>query len=190
MTWKCSQSLGRLARDGSQLVRQGCSGNGIGKNDPPMRDAMDAGPIPVGDWPIESPFHHPHAGNHTMRLRPSPMTETCGHTGFVMHGDSAAHPVRASGDASSSPFRRVSESGKAAIIGFRWHREATTPRAASRYPVALLCKSPVCSSWPTSMAIVSLKNAGMADPATLDDSKTNAVLLASEEEGRDLCRHA
>ena len=38
------------------------------------------------------------------------------------------------------------------------------------------------------MAIVSLKNAGMADPATLEDSKTKAALLASEKERRDLCR--
>jgi len=37
-----------------------------------------------------------------------------------------------------------------------------------------------CSSWPTNMAIVQMKNAGITTPARLDESKTKAVLLMLE----------
>lgn len=114
MTWKYSQSTGRLTRDGGDLVGQGYSGNGIGKNDPHMQSARNVGPIPVGNWSIEAPFRHSHAGNYTMRLVPSPMTNTYGRTGFMMHGDSAAHPGRASDGCIIMPFptrKQVWESG-------------------------------------------------------------------------------
>jgi hypothetical protein len=46
---------------------------------------------------------------------------------------------------------------------------------------------PDCSgSWPTSMAFVLLKNAGIADNQKTDFSKTKTVRLASEKTGKDL----
>jgi len=38
------------------------------------------------------------------------------------------------------------------------------------------------------MAISGLKNAGITDPKKLDESRTKAVLLASEKTGKDLYR--
>ncbi|KVL70318.1 hypothetical protein [Burkholderia ubonensis] len=55
-------------------------------------------------------------------------------------------------------------------------------------PMVCLAKTPACASWPTNMAIASLKNAGITDPTKLDESKTKAVLLASEKTGKDLYR--
>ncbi|GLQ48624.1 hypothetical protein ACFFJT_16570 [Dyella flava] len=55
-------------------------------------------------------------------------------------------------------------------------------------PLLCFARAPACSSWPTNMAIVSLKNAGITDPTELDESKTKAVPLASEKMGRDLYR--
>ncbi|WP_176026126.1 hypothetical protein [Robbsia andropogonis] len=55
-------------------------------------------------------------------------------------------------------------------------------------PLVCLAKAPACATWPTNMAIASLKNAGITDPTRLDESKTNAVLLASEKTGQDLYR--
>ncbi|MTJ80838.1 MAG: hypothetical protein F8N37_07460 [Telmatospirillum sp.] len=43
-----------------------------------------------------------------------------------------------------------------------------------------------CSSWPINIAIGQLKNAGIADPSGIDESKTRAVLLSSEKIGKDL----
>lgn len=48
---------------------------------------------------------------------------------------------------------------------------------------------PDCSGgWPTSMAFVLLKNAGMTDNGEVDFSKTKTVRIASERIGKDLWR--
>ncbi len=45
---------------------------------------------------------------------------------------------------------------------------------------------PACAHWPTTMALVHLKNAGAIDPATLDQAATKATLLAAQPMGRGL----
>ena len=49
-------------------------------------------------------------------------------------------------------------------------------------------KSPECSEWPTNMAFVHLKNAGLTDNALTDPEKATAVRMASEKIGKDLYR--
>jgi hypothetical protein len=50
-----------------------------------------------------------------------------------------------------------------------------------------LAHGPDCSgSWPTNMAFVHLKNAGITDNVKVDFSKTRTVRLASERVGKDL----
>jgi hypothetical protein len=58
--------------------------------------------------------------------------------------------------------------------------------AALAVPVFCMAKSPPCSSWPTNMALTVLKNAGITDPTKLDESKTSAVQVASENIGKGL----
>ncbi|TAM80929.1 MAG: hypothetical protein EPN47_13675 [Acidobacteria bacterium] len=54
---------------------------------------------------------------------------------------------------------------------------------------AAKANGPDCSSgWPTNMAFVQLKNAGLADNKSIDFSKTKTVRLASERIGKDLWR--
>jgi hypothetical protein len=49
---------------------------------------------------------------------------------------------------------------------------------------------PDCSGgWPTNMAFVHLKNAGLADNYSVDFSKTKTVRLASEKIGKDHKSH-
>jgi len=56
-------------------------------------------------------------------------------------------------------------------------------------PALCFAGSPLgCKSWPTNVAIVYLKNAGITDPARLDESKTHAVRVASEKIGKGLWR--
>ncbi|WP_257825102.1 hypothetical protein [Burkholderia glumae] len=55
-------------------------------------------------------------------------------------------------------------------------------------PLACVAKTPACATWPTNIAIASLKNVGITDQTKLDESKTKAVLLASEKIGKDLYR--
>jgi hypothetical protein len=48
---------------------------------------------------------------------------------------------------------------------------------------------PDCAGgWPTNMAFVHLKNAGLADNYSVDFSKTKSVRIASEKVGKDLWR--
>lgn len=55
-------------------------------------------------------------------------------------------------------------------------------------PALSLAAGPPCANWPANMALVHLKNAGITDPAKVDDTRTTAVLLASQKIGRDLYR--
>jgi len=48
-------------------------------------------------------------------------------------------------------------------------------------PSVAFAASSACPSWPTNMAIVHLKNAGITAPDRLDESKTNARLLMRED---------
>jgi hypothetical protein len=53
-------------------------------------------------------------------------------------------------------------------------------------PSMSTAKSPDCTGWPTNMAFVHLKNAGLTDNDKLDPSKTKVIRLASEKIGKDL----
>ncbi len=60
-------------------------------------------------------------------------------------------------------------------------RPSTTHNAAAR-----LSNGPDCSGgWPTDMAFVLLKNAGITKNQKIDFSKTKTVRLASEKTGKD-----
>ncbi len=61
-----------------------------------MQNVRNTGPIQVGSYTISAPFHHPHAGNYTMRLTPQQGTDTFGRNGLLIHGDSVQHPGQAS----------------------------------------------------------------------------------------------
>ncbi|QGZ61646.1 hypothetical protein [Paraburkholderia acidisoli] len=53
-------------------------------------------------------------------------------------------------------------------------------------PALCFAKSPPCSHWPMKMAEAVLTEAGLTASEKLDDAKTTAVRLASEQIGRDL----
>ncbi|NML30786.1 tlde1 domain-containing protein [Paraburkholderia antibiotica] len=95
MPWVYDQSSGRLSR-GSATYQHGYSGRGTGKNNPAMQGMPSMGPIPRGTYSIGAPFTHPHAGTYAMRLTPGSGTYTYGRSGFMIHGDSIAHPGSAS----------------------------------------------------------------------------------------------
>jgi type VI secretion system (T6SS) effector TldE1-like protein len=65
-----------------------------GKNDPSKQCVRGIGPIPRGRYTIGPPIHGP--SPYSLRLTPDPANDMCGRSGFLIHGDSIAHP----GDAS------------------------------------------------------------------------------------------
>jgi hypothetical protein len=58
-------------------------------------------------------------------------------------------------------------------------------------PLSVFAKDPDCAGverWPTKMASVHLKNAGITDNDRVDFTKTKTIRLASEKIGKDLYR--
>ncbi|WP_244141743.1 tlde1 domain-containing protein [Robbsia andropogonis] len=96
MPWQYSQRTGQLTRGTGPVVGLGYSGRGVGQNNPQMQNQVGMGPIPTGSYSIGAPFHHSHAGGYTMRLTPNVGTDTRHRSGFMIHGDSTAHPGQAS----------------------------------------------------------------------------------------------
>ncbi|MET1536748.1 tlde1 domain-containing protein [Burkholderia sola] len=96
MPWQYSQSTGQLTQGAGPAVGRGYSGRGAGQNNPQMQNRVGMGPIPTGSYSIGAPFHHHHAGDYTMRLTPNAGTDTQHRSGFMIHGDSVAHPGQAS----------------------------------------------------------------------------------------------
>lgn len=95
MPWTYHQSNRHLEYNG-KFVDYGYSGHGPGKDNPAMQSVPNLGPIPRGTYRIGPPFRHPHAGHYVMRLTPINGTNTFGRDGFLIHGESMAHPGEAS----------------------------------------------------------------------------------------------
>jgi hypothetical protein len=91
------QATGLFVIDSPIPVRcVGYSGKGIGKNNPMYQFSPRLGPIPQGEWHISQPFSHPEKGPLCFRLTPAKDTQSLGRSGFLIHGDSSAHPGEAS----------------------------------------------------------------------------------------------
>lgn len=96
MAWIYHQRSHYISRHGMK-ISDGYSGHGDGKNNPEMQDVKNIGPIPRGKYRVVgSPFKHPHTGVYTLRLAPDRENMMFGRDGFMIHGDSRAHPGQAS----------------------------------------------------------------------------------------------
>ncbi|MDW6002752.1 tlde1 domain-containing protein [Vibrio mangrovi] len=104
MAWVYHLRSHYLSRNGLK-ISEAYSGNGIGKNNPEMQNVKSKGPIPRGRYTIVgTPFKHPHTGIYTLRLRPDDGNQMFGRSGFMIHGDSQAHPGQASEGCIVAPF--------------------------------------------------------------------------------------
>jgi Protein of unknown function (DUF2778) len=90
MTWRYQQSTGELTQDGI-FEGTGYSGTGIGRNSPTMQDTADVGPVPVGQYTIESAIDSDKLGPCVMSLTPAVGDEMYGRSGFFIHGNNAAN---------------------------------------------------------------------------------------------------
>ena len=116
-----SQSTGRLML-GRTVIGVGYSGAGIGLNNPDLDDVRNVGPIPRGIWRIGAPFDHRTKGPAVLRLTPTPGCDVHERSGFLIHGDSIAHPGTASQGCIVLPRaarRRIVTSGARALTVIR-----------------------------------------------------------------------
>ena len=92
MAWKYVQRTGDLIQN-STLIDSGYSGKGSGKNNPDEQCVADEGPIPRGWWTIQPATD---TGPTKLSLPLTPDGDTCGRSGFFVHGDSISNPGNAS----------------------------------------------------------------------------------------------
>ncbi|PVB76052.1 DUF2778 domain-containing protein [Salmonella enterica subsp. enterica serovar Legon] len=96
MTWKYEVTTRKFYLNGVYQFTALYAGAPGYKNDPSQQCVSDHGPLPRGTYTISEPFYHPHAKAWTLRLTPSSTNNMCGRGGFLIHGDSLAHPGAAS----------------------------------------------------------------------------------------------
>jgi hypothetical protein len=89
MPFTYSQSTGRFSRDG-KLIGVGYSGIGAGLDNPAMEAVVKTGPIPAGDWTIDTARDGGHLGPEVMNLEPVAPFDAHGRTLFRIHGDNHA----------------------------------------------------------------------------------------------------
>ena len=89
------QASGVIDHDGT-IVGVGYSGAPAGKNQPDKQNIPNVGPIPRGLYTIGDPHTDPEKGPLVMPLEPDPSNCMEGRSGFLIHGDSLAHPGCAS----------------------------------------------------------------------------------------------
>ena len=87
--WHYEQSTGELSYNGADVC-EGYSGKGEGKNNPDMQAVHDTGPIPRGCYTINEPVYTPEL-QFALPLTPNAENEMFGRSGFLIHGENAAH---------------------------------------------------------------------------------------------------
>jgi hypothetical protein len=90
VTWTYSQSTGKLAHNGN-VVGEGYSGHGAGKDNPNLQFEPNIGPIPQGIYHIGAPHNTDSHGPFVMRLTPAPGNAMGHRAGFLIHGDNKRH---------------------------------------------------------------------------------------------------
>lgn len=96
MSWTYELISGRLYSDLGELIGVGYSGAGEHKNNSQSQSLHNLGPIPVGNYTIESPMDTLTHGPFVLSLTPSPANLMWGRIGFLIHGDSKVAPGTAS----------------------------------------------------------------------------------------------
>lgn len=95
MMWVYTANDGTLSR-GEERISGGYAGFGPYMNNSAFEFVKDSGPLPRGRYKIGKPFFHPHTKGYMMRLIPDSSNTMCDREGFLIHGDSIAHPGEAS----------------------------------------------------------------------------------------------
>lgn len=94
MTWVYKVSAHSFYLNGTYQFDAKYSGRPGYKNDSANECVKDNGPLPRGTYTIGPAFYHRRTRAWTMRLTPYIENQMCGRDGFMIHGDSAAHPEK------------------------------------------------------------------------------------------------
>ncbi|WP_395489487.1 tlde1 domain-containing protein [Cedecea davisae] len=120
MTWLYDVKKKSFYRNGVFMFYALYAGASGYKNDSQYECVVNKGPLPRGKYRIiGAPFTHEIAGRFTLRLHPYATNNMCGRGGFLIHGDSIAHPGEASNGcivAAPAYRRTIWESGDKEVL--------------------------------------------------------------------------
>lgn len=94
MPWLYYQRTGVIQHN-AVVIGTGYSGTGTGFNNSADQSKHNLGPIPRGMYTIGAPKDEPH-NPYVLPLVPDKGNQMFGRSGFLIHGDSIAHPGAAS----------------------------------------------------------------------------------------------
>lgn len=92
MAWTFEQSTGIMYDPSGAELARGYSGAPGFIDDPADQSMPDEGPIPQGKYSIGPEFDGAETGPDSLPLTPDPANQEFGRGGFLIHGDSIAHP--------------------------------------------------------------------------------------------------
>lgn len=95
MSWKYSQSQGRLWKPDGSVAGIGYAGANEGKNNPSKQDIKNVGPLPRGSYSVVA-IGTTNKGAYSFKLIPDQTACMFGRSGFMIHGDSIKNPGTAS----------------------------------------------------------------------------------------------
>ncbi|XQS17336.1 tlde1 domain-containing protein [Citrobacter telavivensis] len=96
MPWVYKVSVHKFYLDGTFQFDAEYSGRPEFWNDSANECVINKGPLPRGTYTIGPAFNHPRTKAYTLRLTPFIENQMCGRDGFMIHGNSVAHPTQAS----------------------------------------------------------------------------------------------
>lgn len=94
--WTFVQATGWLLSPIGGVFAIGYSGSPGYLNKPEFENVAFQGPIPRAVYTVGPPENSPTHGPYALRLTPEDGSELFGRSGFLIHGDSIAHPGSAS----------------------------------------------------------------------------------------------
>ncbi len=87
MSWVYKQASGVLYRPDGTIFGTGYAGHEDGVNNPAMESEHCIGPLPRGEYRMESIVDSDHTGRASIILVPDPQNQMFGRGGFRIHGD-------------------------------------------------------------------------------------------------------
>lgn len=94
--WTYILTNGQLISPIGGLMAYGYSGLGLDKNQPAYENVAFQGPIPEGMYTVGAPYDSVDHGKYVLALIPDSDNVMFGRASFLLHGDSASHPGKAS----------------------------------------------------------------------------------------------
>ncbi|QGU87827.1 tlde1 domain-containing protein [Erwinia sorbitola] len=119
MSWEYDVRTKQFSLKGENRFSAMYAGADGYKDDPAFECVINSGPLPRGTYTIGEPENNKTTGYFSLRLTPDAGNSMCGRSRFLIHGDSASNPGKASQGcivASIHVRKEISKSGVKKLV--------------------------------------------------------------------------